>query len=75
MAQARAASLKFLGVFWNREEGNKWSGQRLEAIYAQVSARAEPFRLTRRASARVRTAQAPSKRLTVVSDLYITYWL
>jgi biopolymer transport protein TolQ len=36
LAQARGASLKFLSIFWNKEEGNTWNGKRLEAIYAQV---------------------------------------
>jgi biopolymer transport protein TolQ len=38
LSQARTASLKFLTAFWNKEEGNAWSGKRLEAIYAQVAA-------------------------------------
>jgi biopolymer transport protein TolQ len=37
LAQARAASLKFLAIFWNKDEGNAWSGKRLEAIYAQIA--------------------------------------
>jgi biopolymer transport protein TolQ len=37
LAQARAASLKFLAIFWNKEEGNAWSGKRLEAVYAQIA--------------------------------------
>jgi len=36
LAQAKSASLKFLGVFWNKDDGNTWNGKRLEAIYAQV---------------------------------------
>jgi biopolymer transport protein TolQ len=37
LMQARAASLKFLGIFWSKEEGNAWSGKRLEGIYAQIA--------------------------------------
>lgn len=36
LAQAKAASLRFLAIFWNKEEGNSWNGKRLEAIYAQI---------------------------------------
>lgn len=36
LAQAKSASLKFLSVFWNKDDGNTWNGKRLEAIYAQV---------------------------------------
>ncbi len=38
LAQAKSASLKFLGIFWNKDEGNTWNGKRLEAIYAQIGA-------------------------------------
>jgi biopolymer transport protein TolQ len=36
LGQAKSASLKFLAIFWNKDDGNTWNGKRLEAIYAQV---------------------------------------
>jgi biopolymer transport protein ExbB/TolQ len=37
LLQAQRQSSAFLDVFWNRNEGNKWPADRLEAIYARVS--------------------------------------
>lgn len=38
MMEASRTSAQFLAIFWGKEEGNKWSTQRLESIYAQVGA-------------------------------------
>ncbi len=35
--RARRESARFLDVFWDPNEGNKWPAQRLEAIYASVA--------------------------------------
>jgi biopolymer transport protein TolQ len=36
--QATRQSAKFLDAFWSKTDGNKWSPERLETIYAQIGA-------------------------------------
>lgn len=36
LLQASTQSTRFLSLFWGKEEGNKWTPQRLEAIYTQL---------------------------------------
>lgn len=38
LRQADQQSATFLDVFWSKEEGNKWGPERLESIYARVTA-------------------------------------
>ena len=38
LQQATRQSAKFLDAFWSKQDGNKWSPERLETIYAQIGA-------------------------------------